>query len=264
MTEIDALITKARAVADDAGFSVRDVVPEPLGRAHHVFRLSTAEGVFFVKLTGSPRPRFATEVAALRALADDTHTPELMAFGADHIVTRSLGPGRPIRPDDTDGWRGFGGWLRRLHDRPANGLGLRYDTDPLPLSSRLAASLESVADSLGAYQREVDAVLAELSRAALAARFIHRDLRADNVVVGHDGEFIGVVDLEHAAGGPPAWDLVKALDWNAPNKSSREAFEAGYGPLPNHELFVRFEALMTLSHPRLAELYGDWARSALD
>jgi fructosamine-3-kinase len=258
----------------DAGLSVLEMRFEPAGRAHHVFQAETTSGTLFVKVSGSPRPRFATEVAALRALRRFGIAGPTLEFAfEDVIATRTLAtdgePLRSIGPDDFDAWADFGRWLAELHSIDPSGHGLRYDTDPLPLEERLAHSLEGALGRVPArFQERAERLVARLAESStgteLACRFVHRDLRADNILVSLDGAFVGVVDFEHAAGAPPAWDLVKALHWNAPNRAAREAFSSEYGDLGDDTLWCEFEALMLLASPKQSERYGEWAESLLE
>lgn len=228
-------------------------MPVPQGRAHHVFRAGCASGTYFVKISGTPRPRLANERRALETLADrKIVAPEVVAEIDDALVTRSLGDDlRTIDADDVEAWRELGRWLRELHGIDASGLGLRYDTDPLSLGQRLSKSANRVIERHAVELPNVDERLAELEEACSESlpAFTHRDLRWDNVLVTQAGQFAGVVDFEHAARARAGWDFVKLFRWRAPSPSSRRAFVDRYGPLPPIDVWEWFEALMLLDHP---------------
>lgn len=257
----------ARTAIAGAGFSVLELTHVPEGRAHTVFRVGTSDGVFYAKVSGSPRPRFVNEANALRALRGRIEgVPELVTCDSNVLLTRSIGEDlRAIRADDVDAWAEFGNWLTYLHDMDGSGMAIRYDTDPLPLRERLATTAIRAAERLNRTVPDLNENCAKLRGLPTTRAFVHRDLRWDNILVRRkDGTFAGVVDFEHAAVAVPAWDLVKPLSWKEPHEDAVSAFLAGYGSAPDTEIFAWFEAVTVAAYMPDRSEYLSWAEKILD
>ena len=224
-----------------------------------------------LKLPQGKSTKALPEAAALRALANDPHTPNLLHTSHDppglamtwlHPKARAWEP----TPEDPDIARALGSWLRDLHKlRPPPG-DIKLSDDPLPLPERLLTQLTSAhkrASRRAAREPwpEADADLARIARAHdhLTAHppspspraLIHRDLRPANICVT-DAGFAGVVDFERAACAPPAWDFVKLRWWLLDLHPTLEApFHEGYGsPPPEDDIraFALFEAATMLAY----------------
>lgn len=224
-----------------------------------------------LKLPQGKSTKALPEAAALRALAHDPHTPDLLHTHHDPpaLLLSWLHPGAGAwdpAPEDAPIARALGTWLRHLHDlRPPPG-DLKLSDDPMPLPERLLAQLTHARKRARRRARrdpwpQAEADLARLDRAHTSLSehpptptpraLIHRDLRPANVCVTSEG-FVGVVDFERAACAPPAWDFVKLRWWLLDLHPTLQApFHEGYGPSPPEDdirAFALFEAATMLAY----------------
>ncbi len=288
------LLRRARAVVGAAGLDPAAIKPASSGHSASLFRvLDDGHPVAAVKLLARGAARARAEAAALRA-ASHLAAPDLLH--ADFtppaaLVVSWLHP----RAQAADAWlpnaspeararfaRDLGAALRDLHATTVTTTDVKLSDDPLPLHERLLAQLDRAVAKLA---RRADATLtrdlelarlaqttliADLERALKGAprRLIHRDLRPANCVVG-DGAFVGLVDFERAAVGPPAWDTVKLTWWLTDlHPDLHEPLWGAYGERPPAErvdALMRFEAATLLAiFAGRHEVYPGEARRQLE
>lgn len=166
------------------------------------------------------------------------------------IVVCGAAPGVPLTELDpeiaAEPARRAGRWLRGVH-RVRSGPSRLLDLDREVVNLRhwaaevgrahlrLAAPARALADELAV-------VASHLPTAD--ARLIHKDLHLGHVIVDRDGT-TSVIDLDEARLGDPLLDVAHLCAYaddagDALSRDAKEAFLAGYGPLPGPEADRRF------------------------
>jgi aminoglycoside phosphotransferase (APT) family kinase protein len=290
------LLERARAMARAAGLDPAALAAAPGGHSASLFRVLDHDGhpTAAVKLLARGAARARAEAAALRASA---HLPTPDLLHADFTAPAALvlswlhpraQPADAWLPDASPGARArfardLGAALRDLHATAVTTTDVKLSDDPLPLHERLLAQLDRAASRLARradtaqLTRDLDLVRlaqstlpADLERALAGAprRLIHRDLRPANLIVGDDA-FVGLVDLERAAAGPPAWDAVKLTWWLTDlHPDLHDPLWAAYGDPPPparvHPLMLFEAATLLAVFAGKHEVYPGEARRQLE
>ena len=291
---------QARAVAQAAGLSAEMILaPLHQGLSADLWTIREPGADAPLAIIKLPRTRGRSRTVAEAAALGWAHRhglrqiPDVLHQSDDPpgLVLRWLHPrARPLEeipaPPPELG-AALGRWLAALHRVEVTAAsGVKRCDDPLSWPERLSKSLDTSLARAHKLQRRgalADQDLALVQRAhrwwhgrcavlelpERPARLVHRDLRPANIVCDEAGQFRGVVDLERAAAGDPAWDFVKLRWWVLDRFPSLEAplLAAYTGPPPapaRLQLYAVHEALGLLAgfgggHPR----YGRGAREVL-
>lgn len=213
-----------------------------------------------IKRTQQFAPRALAEAAALSAAHAVPGLPRLLHVDATPPVSGLVMSWIGDAPLGLDAWlagatseaarqvaHDLGARLAQLHEVVITAdSGVKRADDPMPWGYRQQHQLERavrrarkridhphVVTLLDRALAHVTAQLPVLVGDARPMRLIHRDLRPANALVhtrGADADRLaGIIDLERACAGDPAWDLVKLRWWLiTPYPALAEPLRAGY------------------------------------
>jgi aminoglycoside phosphotransferase (APT) family kinase protein len=164
--------------------------------------------------------RIRPELAALRLLeqASFEWSPRVLGVSdcATAIVTESLGTTTFDERPAQNCLPALGRIIASLHGLRVDAASqMKRSTDPLRLADRVLRTGRRDAARLRGPSSEALGWLEEHRPGELEERrFLHRDLRSANLIVGPGrDDVLGLVDFERACAGDPAWDWVKLQWW---------------------------------------------------
>lgn len=238
------------AVADAlqaAGLHQRPVRASARGLSAHGWFVDEPP-IAYVKWRPDQPQRIRPEVAALRHLeaSEFSHTPRVLAVSeCGTAFVASYIDGQPLDSvRDPAAARDLGRMVARLH-RLDVGPAMKRSTDPMAIGDRvLHTATRDSARRTGSLDEALHWLTENRPGRLRDDRFIHRDLRPENVIADGRGLPIGLVDFERACVGDPAWDWVK-LGWWCVGPQTWDAFRAGYATIvpPPEESTVRWFAM---------------------